>query len=261
MSKNWEHAAGILWSHLVKFAKEEKLPTYSDVAPIIQTNPLSVRNALELIQQYCLDTKLPPLSSIVVGKNSGLPGDGFIAWDVDDIKTAHEKVFIYPWASIDNPFGDFEAQDSIATLSKRLIDNPDNADQVYQKVKARGIAQQVFRSALLKAYNGKCAICELSYKEALEAAHILPWTRCSVSERISPCNGILLCSNHHHLFDSGLIRISVDYEISISNNKSRATKTDNSSVSVYDGKFLILPKESKLKPSKALIEERYGKKH
>lgn len=257
MSKNWEYAAGILWSYLVKSAKEENFPTYSDVAPIIQTNPLSVRNALELIQQYCMDMKLPPLSAIVVGKNSGLPGDGFIAWDVDDIKTAHKRVFIYPWASIENPFGNFEEQDSIATLSKRLVDSPDNADQIYQKVKARGIAQQVFRNALLKAYSGKCAVCELSYKETLEAAHIFPWAKCSASDRISPCNGILLCSNHHHLFDSGLIRISTDYEISISKMKKHATNTDYSSVSVYDGKFLNLPKESKLLPSKTLIEKRY----
>lgn len=56
--KNWFHAAGILWARLADLAVERRTETYSQVAPLIDTNPLSVRHALDLIQRYCLDQRL-----------------------------------------------------------------------------------------------------------------------------------------------------------------------------------------------------------
>ncbi|MFM5204250.1 hypothetical protein ACEUAW_08155 [Aeromonas veronii] len=88
MSKNWIHAAGILWPVLVVAAKNREKPIYKELAPLISTNPLSVGKALEHVQSFCMESKLPPLSAIVVSKTTGLPGGGFIAWDIDDIDTA-----------------------------------------------------------------------------------------------------------------------------------------------------------------------------
>ena len=56
-------------------------------------------------------------------------------------------------------------------------------------------------------------MCALSFEEAWDAAHVIPSAKSSPALRISPRNGILLCANHHKLFDSGWIGISEDYRI------------------------------------------------
>lgn len=256
MSKNWEYAASLLWPVLVSAAKDRRNLTYTELAPLITTNPLSVGKALEPIQAYCMDFKLPPLSAIVVGKTSGLPGAGFVAWDIDDIETAFEKVFNYPWASIQNPFGGFSENDTIDSLSDELIKTPSKAKEIYTKVKVRGTAQYIFRSVLLKAYDFKCAICGFGFKEALEAAHIIPWSKAKPEERISPCNGVLLCSNHHKLFDSGIIKITADLEIQHGEVGRNYSEADRAATVLFNSKSLRLPKDISVRPSIYLIKKR-----
>lgn len=257
MAKNWEYAAGVLWSVFVNAAKNKTLLKYSDLAPKIETNPLSVGKALEPIQAYCLDYKLPPLTSIVIGKMTGIPGSGFIAWDVDDIETAYEKVFSYPWQLVNNPFEGFNENDSTDSLADEIIENPTKAETIYQRVKVRGTAQAIFRSVLLKAYENKCAICSFSFTEALEAAHIVPWSKSNNAEKISPNNGILLCSNHHKLFDSGIIKINTEFKIFHNDNKKKNySEVDQILTIEMNHKTIQLPKEKKLQPSVDLINKR-----
>jgi len=259
MAKNWEHAAGMLWPILVDAAKDKRKPTYSDLAPIINTNPLSVRNALDPIQRHCIDYKLPPLTSIVVGKNTGIPGDGFIAWDIDDIETAQQIVYQQNWDLVENPFGGFGDNDTTESFSREIVNNPGKAKDIYSKIKVRGPAQAVFRSALLLAYDGECAVCGFSFEEGLEAAHIISWSKASHSERISPSNGILLCANHHKLYDSGWIIITEDFKIKhidedYENNDYGSA--DKAATVDLDGKSLRLPNNTELWPSAELIRKR-----
>lgn len=259
MSKNWIHAAGILWPVLVVAAKNREKPIYKELAPLISTNPLSVGKALEHIQSFCMESKLPPLSAIVVSKTTGLPGGGFIAWDIDDIDTAFEKVYEFPWGSIQNPFGGFLESDTIESLSDELIKTPSKAKEIYTKVENRGIAQKIFRAALLKAYDSKCAICGFSFQEALEAAHILPWPKANAEERISPRNGILLCSNHHKLFDSDIIKINEELVVFHAQQGKKYSDVDRVATIDYHGKPLSLPKYNRLAPSVELVHKRYSK--
>ncbi|MBV5321955.1 MAG: HNH endonuclease [Sulfuricurvum sp.] len=260
MAKNWEYTAGIIWPFLVRAAINRDKLTYSDLAPIIKTNPLSVGKALEPIQDYCIDYKLPPLTSIVVGKTTGIPGGGFIAWDVNDIETAYEKVFSHPWQLVENPFEGFYKNDSTDSLADEIIENPKKAEAIYQRVKVRGTAQAIFRSALLKAYENKCAICGFSFTEALEAAHIVPWSKSNNAERISPNNGILLCSNHHKLFDSEIIKINSEFKILHNNNeKKKYSKVDKMVTIEMNLKTIQLPRQKKLHPSIDLINKRNNK--
>ena len=52
-------------------------------------------NVLDLIQNYCVAKKLPPLTSIVVAEDNGLPSTGFKA--ATDIFGGQARVFIYDW--------------------------------------------------------------------------------------------------------------------------------------------------------------------
>jgi putative restriction endonuclease len=65
--------------------------------------------------------------------------------------------------------------------------------------------QPEFRSALLLAYDGKCAITSCDVEEGLEAAHIQPYSG-PMSNSLE--NGLLLRADIHTLFDRGLIGIN-----------------------------------------------------
>ena len=69
-------------------------------------------------------------------------------------------------------------------------------------VRRRG--QPAFRRALLKAYQGKCAITGCDAERALEAAHIVPYMG---AETNHVTNGLLLRADIHTLFDLGLIAV------------------------------------------------------
>jgi hypothetical protein len=159
--RNWLYEARKVWPILATLASQRRTAFYEDIAAYIATNPLSVRLALDPIQTYCMETGKPPLTAIVVSKTNGLPSKGFIAWDIDDIKEAHRLVFSYDWASITNPFGQLDSNDTTETLVNKLLGSKEDAQQVYAKVKSRGVFQSLFRQALIQIYEGKCAFCGL----------------------------------------------------------------------------------------------------
>lgn len=66
--------------------------------------------------------------------------------------------------------------------------------------------QPAFRSALLTAYEGQCAITGCSAPQALEAAHIFPYLGIKTNAVV---NGLLLRADIHSLFDQNLIRIDI----------------------------------------------------
>jgi len=52
-----------------------------------------------VIQDYCLEEKLPPLTILLVNQH-GRPGEGFIAWDVDDLDEGYRPRYgLIPGAS------------------------------------------------------------------------------------------------------------------------------------------------------------------
>ena len=64
--------------------------------------------------------------------------------------------------------------------------------------------QEEFRSELLRAYSGRCAISGCTDVEVLEAAHITPH---SETQDYSVFNGLLLRADLHTLFDLRLVSI------------------------------------------------------
>ena len=62
--------------------------------------------------------------------------------------------------------------------------------------------QPAFRNELLAAYGGRCTVTGCDIEDVLEAAHISPYSGPS-SDNV--CNGLLLRSDIHTLFDSGLL--------------------------------------------------------
>ena len=102
--RDWIAAAGVLWPLLTQAAAGHRTVTYSQLAPAISTNPLSVGYALGPIQDHCLSEGLPPLTSLVVRKDDHRPGAGFIAGRPGALAEDQERVFAFAWATVANPF-------------------------------------------------------------------------------------------------------------------------------------------------------------
>ncbi len=257
--KNWDQAAGAIWSALTDAAGRRETVTYGALAPLIPTNPLSVGRALGPIQTFCLEGNYPPLTALVVGKTSGLPGNGFVAWDVDDLDEGLEAVFRYPWSTINNPFVGFSDGTTEQQLAEALLDNPDDAAEVYGRIRNRGVAQRIFRRAVLKAYDYACCLCECSFDTALEAAHITPWGECTHQERLDVRNGLLLCSTHHRMFDAAQISVTDRYKVEYCDPKGAEGTYSSADVALsidLHGKMIKLPSQKALWPNKEALRKR-----
>ena len=127
--------------------------------------------------------------------------------------------------------------------------DPDNVQDARERIAAsivRRRGQPQFRKKLLKAYEGRCAISDCDYADALEAAHIHPFRGEKTNH---PTNGLLLRSDLHVLFDLGKICVDVENYAVIVSDDLKA-----SSYGGLHGTKLRLPKDSVDKPSAAALK-------
>jgi hypothetical protein len=101
------------------------------------------------------------------------------------------------------------AADDSATYSPKGVE--DNRERTLREITKRQ-GQGAFRSGLLTAYEGRCAITGSAVKQVLEAAHITPFLG-PETNHIS--NGLLLRSDLHTLWDRGLIYICEDLKLQL----------------------------------------------
>ena len=122
-------------------------------------------------------------------------------------------------------------------------------------VKTR-INQSFFRSTVLSSYNTKCCITGLSTPELLVASHIIPWSA-NPENRTNPHNGLCLNSIHDRAFDRGLITISPDYKVLISDyvESYSQDKAINNLFRKYLNQSIILP--DRFLPSKEFLDYHY----
>lgn len=256
MSINQVERAFKAWPVLVQRAKERKTITYKELGEEIGVHHRAIRYVLSVIQDYCLAEDLPPLTILIVN-SSGKPGDGFIAYDLRNFKAGLNEVFDFQWQHHNNPFGFSIEGLSYPNIIKSLINAPESSEEIYHKVKSRGIRQMLFREALLKAYSHRCAFTDLSFVDGLEAAHIIPWKDATDAQRMDIRNGILLNSFHHRLFDAGVITISNDYKIQYYDKDGvdgDYTKLDRLMSVKLHGKTISLPYKIKNRPSPQYID-------
>lgn len=86
-----------IWSVLALAATNRQILTYDLLSDLVGVPNQGLGQLLEPIQSYCLQHDLPPLTILVVGKDTGLPGVGFIA--ASEIPAAQQMVFGHDWCS------------------------------------------------------------------------------------------------------------------------------------------------------------------
>jgi putative restriction endonuclease len=75
-----------------------------------------------------------------------------------------------------------------------------------ERLVVQRIGQDMFRSALIDYWQGRCAVTGLDVIPLLRASHIKPWAACSNdAERLDVFNGLLLAPHLDALFDGGWI--------------------------------------------------------
>jgi putative restriction endonuclease len=115
------------------------------------------------------------------------------------------------------------------------------------------VNQLDFRQRILASYNGKCSITGISITSLLVASHIIPWSK-NTQERLNPKNGICLNSFHDKAFDRGLITITSDFNVKLSDAILEKRKESNIQKYFieYENQPIILP--DRFSPSVEFLE-------
>ncbi len=106
-----------------------------------------------------------------------------------------------------------------------------------REVKTR-VNQRIFRQIVMANYLGKCAITGIDIPDLLVASHIIPWAK-NEKERLNPENGICFSSLYDKAFDKGLIGLTTNYKILISNELK-----ENQNKGYYEKYFGFLKNKS-----------------
>ena len=111
-----------------------------------------------------------------------------------------------------------------------------------------------FREMILSAYEYRCAVCDyniglLGRPVGLEAAHI-QWHQAKGPDTHE--NGLALCVMHHKLFDRGVIGLSDEHSLLVS-EKSHGNETFDRWVLAFNGQTIRQPQSAKYLPAQEFI--------
>jgi len=117
--------------------------------------------------------------------------------------------------------------------------------------------QRGFRERVLRAYQQCCAICRLRHDELLEAALILP-DGDPLGEPVIP-NGLALCKLHHAAFDSYIIGVTPDFEVTVRLDVLEEIDGPmlQHGLQGFQGRRIHVPRADHLKPNRDFLAERY----
>jgi hypothetical protein len=95
------HRAQQIWQVLSSAAHNRQILTYSGLGELIGTGAGTLAPLLGLVMRYCDVRGLPPLTVIVVNKNTGLPGSGLTT--LENLGVDRERVFVHEWLKMPVP--------------------------------------------------------------------------------------------------------------------------------------------------------------
>lgn len=105
----------------------------------------------------------------------------------------------------------------------------------------RRIRDVRFKLEVRRVYHERCSLCNLGYRLgstplALEAAHVIPVQNHGTSDDIR--NGLLLCSNHHTLFDGYAWTVDEDLRVRVTSDATFRKSAVGNHVMLAEGKRL-----------------------
>jgi len=191
----------------------QRNPEIVTLAALIDRTPSAV--AMKLCNFASLDPSVTGSGKKALGNASALDRDIWEAFHSDWETLAVECV------QLRAELGDAKAPSTTAP-SRTVSDTPD-ADYTGETRTAlvtQRIKQTFFRRAVLASYRGRCCMSGLSESRLLIASHIVPWSQ-DPKNRLNPSNGLCLSSIHDRAFDQGLITLTDDFEVMVSDELRR----------------------------------------
>ncbi|MFN7985239.1 MAG: hypothetical protein U0Q11_25645 [Vicinamibacterales bacterium] len=99
-----DERAQLAWQFLVNAATNRQIVTYTMLADAIGMGAGTLAQVLGSIMYYCEQQDLPPLTALVVKKDTGIPGVGLTT--LEDLASDRERVFSYEWLKMLPPSAD-----------------------------------------------------------------------------------------------------------------------------------------------------------
>ena len=104
------------------------------------------------------------------------------------------------------------------------------------------IRESRFKLAIRRIYHERCSLCNTGYHVgrtplAIEAAHIIPVQNQGTSKDVR--NGVLLCSNHHALFDSYAWTFDEDLRVQVTQDAEFRRSAESNHVVKAEGRILV----------------------
>ncbi len=160
----------------------------------------------------------------------------------------------------------FRLQGEAIDISQRPTTTPNLRFEPFDKTfpqlstSLRRIRFERFKVAIRRIYHERCSLCNLGYHLgqaplALEAAHLIPVEAHGTSKDIR--NGVLLCSNHHALFDNYAWTMDEDLRVHVTLDPTfRKSAASNHVLSVEGRRLPNLPDQSLESPAPLAIQFR-----
>lgn len=171
--------------------------------------------AMKLVNFASLDPAITSTGRSGLGNASSLDREVWDEFHSDWERLAVECALLYEQlrARRTEPASNVEPDES--------FDLNDFSGETRQVLTQQRIKQDFFRRAVLASYRGKCCMTGLSDSRLLVASHIVPWSK-DKANRLNPSNGLCLSALHDKVFDQGLITLTDDFEIVVSEDLMRS---------------------------------------
>lgn len=133
-------------------------------------------------------------------------------------------------------------ENSPQTMSPGIAEEPaDYIGETREALVRIRVRQSFFRKAVLASYKARCCMSGLSEPRLLLASHIVPWS-IDKANRLNPANGLCLSALHDRAFDQGLIALSEEFTVRVSDQlKLRADSFARSALVGIEGREIVLP--------------------
>ncbi len=183
-----------------------------ELATLIGRTPSAV--AMKLVNFASLDPAITSTGRSGLGNASSLDREVWEEFHADWERLAVECALLNEQLRKRRvePVSDTEPDDA--------FDLNDYSGETRQVLTEQRIKQSFFRRAVLASYRGRCCMSGLSDSRLLIASHIVPWSK-DKANRLNPSNGLCLSALHDKAFDKGLITLTDDFKILVSEDLKR----------------------------------------
>lgn len=184
-------------------------PEIIQLAKLIGRTPGAV--AMKLVNFASLDPAITSTGRAGLGNAGSLDKEVWAEFHADWEKLAVECEMLR--RNIDHAAPPLDEADE-------LLIPEDFSGETRRIVTEQRIKQNFFRRAVLSSYRSRCCMSGLSEPRLLVASHIVPWSK-DKANRLNPSNGLCLSAIHDKAFDKGLITLTDDFKIVVSEELKR----------------------------------------